>query len=85
MYTPAAKRQRLDDASNTLRKPFKSPAVVRDRDSAAGEATASSPRTDAVDTNSSSTRSRPPPSSSARPPVVRSACRGLSAASHPRL
>uniref|UniRef100_L2FFT4 Uncharacterized protein n=1 Tax=Colletotrichum fructicola (strain Nara gc5) TaxID=1213859 RepID=L2FFT4_COLFN len=32
MYTPAAKRRRLDDASNTLRKPFKSPAVVRDRD-----------------------------------------------------
>ncbi|KAF5492622.1 Swi5-dependent recombination DNA repair protein 1 [Colletotrichum siamense] len=56
MYTPAAKRRRLDDASNTLRKPFKSPAVVRDRDAAAGDATASSPRTDAVDTNSSSTR-----------------------------
>ncbi|KAH0444272.1 hypothetical protein CcaCcLH18_00497 [Colletotrichum camelliae] len=56
MYTPAAKRRRLDDASNTLRKPFKSPAVVRDRDAAAGDATASSPRADAVNTNSSSTR-----------------------------
>ncbi|EQB51774.1 hypothetical protein CGLO_08644 [Colletotrichum gloeosporioides Cg-14] len=56
MNTPAAKRRRLDDASNTLRKPFKSPAVVRNRDAAAGDATASPSRTDAVNTNSSSTR-----------------------------
>ncbi|TEA22522.1 Swi5-dependent recombination DNA repair protein 1 [Colletotrichum sidae] len=32
MFTPAAKRRRLDDANQTLRKPFKSPALVRDRD-----------------------------------------------------
>ncbi|KAF9875851.1 hypothetical protein CkaCkLH20_06783 [Colletotrichum karsti] len=44
MYTPAAKRRRLDSANETLRKPFKSPAVKRDDAPTAEDGTATSPR-----------------------------------------
>lgn len=61
MFTPAAKRRRLDAANETLRKPFKSPAVRRDGDRDAGTSAAA-----AEDGTASSSAAQTDPGSAQR-------------------